>query len=93
MHGIYAYNNYCRAPLWATIMALMAKKKKNVSAATSDDRHTKPRVVFHPPADLLEALDAEAGENDRTRTAELVRAMKAYLQSRGKWPPPQQRTP
>jgi hypothetical protein len=65
----------------------MAKKRKKPVEATYQDRHTSPRVVFHAPEDLLAVIDQEAGENDRTRTAEILRALKAYYRDRGLWPP------
>jgi hypothetical protein len=71
-------------------MPRMAKKKGKPVDATYQDRHTSPRVVFHLPAELLAVVDGEAEENDRTRTAELIRALKGYYQSRGKWPPPKE---
>lgn len=66
----------------------MAKKRKKPVNATTPDRHTTPRVVFHLPEELLAVIDGEAEQHDRTRTAELVRALKGYYQARGLWPPP-----
>jgi hypothetical protein len=69
----------------------MAKKKKPEKKpvpSTYQDRHTLPRAVFHLPRPLLDLIDAEAEEADRTRTAEIVRALKGYYQARGLWPPP-----
>jgi hypothetical protein len=48
---------------------------------------TTPRVVFHLPPELLAVIDAQRREGDRTRTAEIVRALKAYYHSQGCWPP------
>jgi hypothetical protein len=63
----------------------MAKKrKKNDVPAT--DRHTSPRVVFYLPEDLLLALDEEAEANDRTRTSEIIRALRSHLRAAGRWP-------
>ncbi len=45
------------------------------------------RVVFLVPADLIPIIEAEAEENGRTRTAELIRALRAYYKALGKWPP------
>lgn len=67
----------------------MAKRKKPVNA-TPTDRHTTPRVVFHLPEDLLGIIDREADANDRTRTAEIVRALKSHYQGRDLWPPTDQ---
>lgn len=68
----------------------MAKKRPNKKMQTTQDRHTTPRVVFHCPEDLLAALDSAADENDRTRTAEIIRAIKSHLRALGKWPSPGQ---
>jgi hypothetical protein len=64
----------------------MAKKRKSVEA-TYEDRHTSPRVVFYLPQELLDVIDAQAAEADRTRTAEIIRALKAHYGSKGLWPP------
>lgn len=64
----------------------MAKKKPG-RVNTTADRHTTPRVVFHLPSDLLSIIDGEADSNDRTRTAEIIRALKAYYMDKGLWPP------
>lgn len=72
----------------------MAKKRKadevpaTADKTTSSDRHTSPRVVFYVPEELLGLIDREAETNDRTRTAELIRALKGYYSARGLWPPP-----
>ena len=67
----------------------MAKKrKKDVNDTT--DRHTTPRVVFHLPEELLAVIDGQADANDRTRTAEILRALKGYYKGMGLWPPPSQ---
>lgn len=66
----------------------MAKKKpKNVSA-TSQDRHTSPRLAFHLPQWLLDAIGSEATANDRTKTAEILRVLKAHYRELGYSPPP-----
>lgn len=65
----------------------MAKKKSKPVEATSD-RHTTPRVVFHLPDALLAVIDGQAEAHDRTRTAEIIRALKGYYQGMGLWPPP-----
>lgn len=67
-------------------MRRMAKKKRKPVNATQD-RHTTPRVVFHLPPELLAVVDGEAETNDRTRTAEILRALKGYYRAQGKWPP------
>lgn len=64
----------------------MAKKKpKNVDATVS--RTVSPRVVFLLPQPLLDLIDKQAEASDRTRTAEIIRALKSYYQSQGLWPP------
>jgi hypothetical protein len=72
----------------------MAKKKRDKAVPrteapepTYEDRHTSPRVVFHLPDELLAVIDREAEENDRTRTGEILRALKAYYRDKGLWPP------
>jgi hypothetical protein len=71
------------------MMPRMAKKKtKKPVSTTQQDRHTTPRVVFHLSDELLAIIDGEADANDRTRTAEILRALKGYYASRGLWPPP-----
>jgi hypothetical protein len=64
----------------------MAKKKPKPVNTTSD-RTTSPRVVFLLPADLLRIIDREAEGSDRTRTAEIIRALKSYYSGKGLWPP------
>jgi hypothetical protein len=64
----------------------MAKKRKSVQS-TYEDRHTSPRVVFYLPEELLAVIDGQAREADRTRTAEIIRALKAYYSVAGLWPP------
>jgi hypothetical protein len=63
------------------------KRKKDVNAT---DRHTTPRVVFHLPEELLAIIDDQASANDRTRTAEILRAIKGYYKGLRLWPPPSQ---
>jgi hypothetical protein len=67
----------------------MAKKRKQDVNDTTD-RHTTPRVVFHLPEELLAVIDGQADANDRTRTAEILRALKGYYKGIGLWPPPSQ---
>lgn len=68
--------------------ASMAKKKPTMSPAASEQKTLAPvRVVFMVPADLVAVADANADDNGRTRTAELVRAIRAYYTSQGLWPP------
>ncbi len=65
-------------------MPHMARKKPKPVNAT--DRYLNPRVVFHLPQWLLDLLDTEAEANDRTRTAEIIRALKSHYKSTGKLP-------
>jgi hypothetical protein len=70
-------------------MPHMTKKKPkpvNTTQERTQDRHTNPRVVFHLPQWLLDVLDDEANENDRTRTAELIRILKGHFRNIGKLP-------
>ncbi|MBL8795547.1 MAG: hypothetical protein JNM56_16700 [Planctomycetia bacterium] len=53
----------------------------------TQDRHTSPRVVFHLPQSLLDLIDSEAQANDRTRTGEILRALKSHYGNAGLWPP------
>ena len=67
--------------------ALMAKKKP-VMPATHDEQVAAPvRIVFLAPPDIAAIVDAEADENSRTRTAEILRLLREALKARGKWPP------
>jgi hypothetical protein len=70
----------------------MGKNRKKDVNATSSDRHMTPRVVFHLPEELLAVIDGQADANDRTRTAEILRAIKSYYKGMGLWPPPSQAT-
>jgi hypothetical protein len=69
---------------WGSLSGMAKKKPKPMQ--TTQDRHTTPRVVFHLQEELLSLIDSEAEANDRTRTAEIVRALKAHYQAQGKWP-------
>jgi hypothetical protein len=53
---------------------------------TPDLASLTPRVVFYLPEDLLAALDEEAEANDRTRTSEIIRALRSHLRAAGRWP-------
>jgi hypothetical protein len=64
----------------------MGKKKKPVDA--TEEKTTSPRVVFLLPRSLLEVIDQQADAADRTRTAEIIRALKAHYRQQGLWPPP-----
>lgn len=46
-----------------------------------------PLNVYVPPA-IRDAFHQLASEQERTVTAEVLRALKAYLEKAGKWPPP-----
>ena len=64
----------------------MAKKKVDPVNATESDRQVSPRVVFLLPQDLLDLIDEQAEANDRTRTAEILRALKSYYTGQRLWP-------
>ena len=66
-------------------MPLMAKKKPT----RNPPNYQHPRVVFHCPADLLEVIDERAEENGRTRTSELLMALRFAYSEWGLWPPPE----
>lgn len=66
----------------------MAKKNKKVNAPPPADRHTTPRAVFHLPPELLAIIDAQAEMNERSRTGEILRILKAHYRDLGLWPPP-----
>jgi hypothetical protein len=71
-------------------MADMAKKAPKSASETTEapqgDKHANPRVAFYPPQWLLDVIDREAEENGRTRTSEMIRALKDYYQRLGKLP-------
>ncbi len=73
--------------LWMTeegsTMPLMAKKKPTRKTPV----YQHPRVVFHCPTELLAIVDQRAEENGRTRTSELVMALRLAYQQLGLWPP------
>lgn len=53
-----------------------------------------PKILaFHLPEDLLGVIRGQADANDRTLTAELIRALKGYYRSQDLWPPAQERNP
>jgi hypothetical protein len=64
-------------------MPVMAKKKPK----RNPPAYQHPRVVFHLPQELLDIVDARAEENGRTRTSELVMALRQAYQQLGLWPP------
>ena len=54
------------------------------------DRHVSPRVVFHLEQEVLDLLNEHIEESpvELKLSAVLRRAVKMYLESVGKWPPP-----
>lgn len=64
-------------------MPVMSKKKPK----RPPPAYQHPRVVFHCPADLLAVVDKRAEDNGRTRTSELVMALRLAYQQLGLWPP------
>lgn len=62
-------------------MHLMAKKPKRTPPT-----YQHPRVVFHCPEDILAAVDQRAEENGRTRTSELVMALRQFYRDQGLLP-------
>ena len=63
-------------------MLAMAKKppKRNPPI------YQHPRVVFHCPQDILDAVDRRAEENGRTRTSELVMVLRQFYRDQGLLP-------
>jgi hypothetical protein len=57
-------------------MPFMARKKPKRNPPV----YQHPRVVFHCPDDLLAAIDQRADDNGRTRTSELVMALRHFYQ-------------
>jgi hypothetical protein len=64
-------------------MPVMAKKKPSRKPPI----YQHPRVVFHCPQDVLDVVDRQAEENGRTRTSELVRALRKAYRELGLLPP------
>lgn len=62
-------------------MAKGRKKDPNSKRSTGADRHTRPRVVFHPDADLLGQLDDFVGSvRPKTdRTSVIIMAIEEFL--------------
>jgi hypothetical protein len=69
--------------LEVTTMPVMAKKKPR----RNPPAYQHPRVVFHIPQELLDIIDSRAEENGRTRTSELVMALRLAYEQLGLWPP------
>lgn len=63
-------------------------KDPNSKRSRGEDRHTLPRVVVHLPQSLLDLIVEDATAEDRTRTAQVLRILKAHYQEAGRWPPP-----
>lgn len=70
-------------------MDVMAKKKPKPPRGRARETGKSRAVNFEFTVALDEALDTCAESEDRTRTAVLVRALKAYLTAAGLWPPDQ----
>jgi Arc-like DNA binding domain len=58
-------------------------KKTDSQANRKKDRHTKPRLAFHLPVELLDAFKAMASKNRRSITSELILAMESALKANG----------
>jgi len=82
-----AYNESLCNRIAGRYHSRMAKKRNKPVEATYQDRHTSPRVVFYLPPALLSVVDSQADAADRTRTAEIIRALKGYYAGQGLWPP------
>jgi hypothetical protein len=64
-----------------------SRKRPDSKRSQGIDRHTRPRVAFHMPADLAAALRTLAGRTKRTLTAEILVALEEHLAKNGVWPP------
>ncbi len=62
------------------IMVCMSKKKPN-------DRHLAPRITLRLPSKESEILKQLAERNERTLTAEILRALRKHFTEEGLWPP------
>jgi hypothetical protein len=65
-------------------MSAMAKKKPGGHTPPS---YQHPRVVFHLPQEILDAVDRRAEEYGRTRTSELVMVLRQAYRDMGLLPP------
>jgi hypothetical protein len=61
-------------------------RTRHVLLRHGDTGHKPRRVVFHLPQTLLAIIDREAEANDRTRTSEIIRALRSHLRAAGRWP-------
>jgi hypothetical protein len=64
------------------------RKDPKSKRSLGTDRHVKPRVVFHPPRELLDRLDEHvlAVRPSTDRTAVLIEAIEEYLRKQSKKP-------
>lgn len=76
------------------MLASMSDKKKpgrkpspSSKRSTGEDRHAQPRKAFHAEPELFAAMEEHCRETDLAEAAVLRRALRAYLESVGKWPP------
>jgi hypothetical protein len=63
------------------------RRAKRGEAAPAADRHLSGKMV-RIEDDVHAALQRLAADNDRPLTRELRRAVIAWLEAAGKWPPP-----
>jgi hypothetical protein len=68
-------------------MAKKQNKTEKPAVPTSTDRHLQPKMTLRLSEAHGEALRAIAGVEDRTITAVVLRALRAYAQANGyDWP-------
>ena len=66
-------------------------KETPLAEERAADRHKDPHIGFNLEQELVDLVDADAGEGDRTRAAQLRQIVKEHYRSRGLWhgkPPP-----
>ena len=64
--------------------AMATRKPKDRKA----DRHKHPHVGFNLDQRLLDLLDQEAADSDRSRAMQLISILKDHYRTKGDWPPP-----
>lgn len=65
-----------------------SRKQPGSKRSLGEDRHTHPRLAFHLPEDLRDAIVARAKHERRTLTSVIQLAIENYLRECGQWPPP-----
>ena len=65
-----------------------SRKQPDSKRSQGVDRHIRPRIAFHLPEDVHDALLALSKDNRRTITSELLIAVEEHLRASGRWPVP-----